>query len=75
MDEQEKIKGEPVHQHDSYWWFWDEEWTKRLGPYPSFEEAEMALSRYAMSHWCEHTLLHSAKMKTKHPLWTGTNLY
>jgi hypothetical protein len=107
MDEQEKIKGDTVHQHDNYWWFWDETWSTRLGPYPSHEEAEMALSRHAMSHldgqveltvwvndeelelikeaaianrmrvshWCKYTLLHNAKIKTKHPLWTGDNLY
>ena len=107
MDEREKIKSDPVHQHDKYWWFWDETWTNRVGPYPSYKESEMALSRYAMSHldgqaeltvwvhdeelelikeaacsnkmgvsqWCEHTLLNHAKHKTKHPLWTGDNLY
>ena len=107
MDEQEKIKRDPVHQHDEHWWFWDETWANRVGPYPSYKESEMALSRYAMSYldgqaeltvwvhdeelelikeaargskmgvsqWCEHTLLHHAKHKTKHPLWTGDNLY
>lgn len=29
------------------WWFWDETWADRYGPYATREQAEDALERYA----------------------------
>ena len=38
---------DPVHEHDCKWWFWDEIWTDRIGPYDTKEEAIAACKRYA----------------------------
>lgn len=43
----------PVHQHGTLddgtlaWWFWDEAWATRIGPFSSFEEASAACLKYA----------------------------
>lgn len=37
----------PVHEHDGSWFFYDETWSDRYGPYSSEKEAEEACSRYA----------------------------
>lgn len=29
-----------------YWWFWNEDWNKRIGPYDTEEEAHAALEVY-----------------------------
>ena len=37
-------------EHDNKgWWFWNEDWSRRIGPYPSQELAEHFLERYADS--------------------------
>lgn len=42
----------PVHQDsDSLWYFWDETWAYRYGPYQSKDEADTALNKY-----CEEVL-------------------
>lgn len=39
--------GDPVHEDDAGWWYWDEFWSERYGPYPSKEAAEEFMRRYA----------------------------
>lgn len=38
---------EVTHQHEGKWWFWNETWSDRYGPYESKEEASKALFEYA----------------------------
>ena len=38
----------PVHRIDGKWYFWDEVWVDRLGPYDTEEEAEIALLDYCI---------------------------
>lgn len=38
---------DPVHEDAGGWWFWDETWADRHGPYPSEGEARTALKDYA----------------------------
>lgn len=37
----------PVHEHEKKWYFWDETWTDRHGPYDTKAEAEIGLKLYA----------------------------
>lgn len=37
----------PIHQDAEGWWFWDETWADRHGPYPTARRAKNELSRYA----------------------------
>jgi hypothetical protein len=38
----------PVHKcDDDSWWFWDETWAFRHGPFATRWQAERALQRYA----------------------------
>lgn len=40
--------GKAVHRHSNdTWWFWDETWMSEYGPYPTEEEANQAVNRYA----------------------------
>jgi hypothetical protein len=36
---------DPVHEDDG-WWFWDETWAHRYGPYKTEANAREALRRY-----------------------------
>jgi len=36
----------PIHQEGDSWYFWDETWAFRYGPYKTREEAERELDRY-----------------------------
>jgi len=36
----------PVHQEKGKWYFWDEVWSDRLGPYATEQEARQALAEY-----------------------------
>lgn len=38
----------PVHKHEGQWYFWDEVWASRKGPYPTAEEAQTALTNYCL---------------------------
>lgn len=40
---------DPIHEHDGKWWFWDEVWANRVGPYNSRQEASEALDKYGAS--------------------------
>ena len=40
---------DPVHEDSEGWWFWDETWADRLGPFDTEEEARVALDKYAHS--------------------------
>jgi len=37
---------DPVHEHDDKWYFWDETWSQRVGPYDTKAKAAEALVRY-----------------------------
>ena len=43
--------GDPVHKNGGRWWFWDEVWVERHGPYATKAEAKAACARYA--EWLE----------------------
>ncbi len=43
----------PVHFHEEKWWFWDEVWVDRIGPFDTETEARTVLKRY-----CEEELGH-----------------
>ena len=36
----------PVRYEDGEWWFWNEIWTERFGPYPDEEAANQACREY-----------------------------
>lgn len=36
----------PVHEHEGQWYFWDETWADRLGPFDTREDASDALADY-----------------------------
>lgn len=36
----------PIHREDGKWWFWDECWCTKYGPFDSREEAQMGLNQY-----------------------------
>lgn len=38
--------GDPVHQREDGWYFWDETWTVDHGPYDSEVEARQHLAQY-----------------------------
>lgn len=40
---------DPVHEDHGRWYFWDETWTSRHGPFPSEIVANSELDRYR--HW------------------------
>ena len=37
----------PVHQYEGKWWFWDETWADRVGPYETEDIAHRAMMTYA----------------------------
>lgn len=37
---------DPVHFHEDKWWFWDEVWVDRMGPFETEEEARKEIVRY-----------------------------
>lgn len=37
---------DPVHYENGVWYFWDETWTDRVGPFISQEEARQEMDRY-----------------------------
>jgi hypothetical protein len=47
--EQEPLEGfahNPIHQYQDRWWFWDEVWAHRVGPFETQEKAQEALKDY-----------------------------
>jgi hypothetical protein len=42
---------DPIHEHNNQWWFWDEIWVDRMGPFPTRHEAEVGLELYV--HWLD----------------------
>ncbi|MDP1713081.1 MAG: hypothetical protein Q8K86_11575 [Candidatus Nanopelagicaceae bacterium] len=38
---------DPVHLNDDKWWFWDETWTERHGPFKTKDEARKACVKYS----------------------------
>lgn len=45
MDEHPEWQ-DPVHQDYGAWWFWDETWGDRYGPYETEKQARAELRRY-----------------------------
>lgn len=39
---------EVVHEHVGLWWFYDETWSERIGPYVSECQARRAVDRYCV---------------------------
>lgn len=37
----------PTHKHDNKWWFWNEIWSNRIGPFDTEEDARLACVKYA----------------------------
>jgi len=37
---------DPVHQDNNKWYFWDETWGNRYGPYDTETEARKLLAKY-----------------------------
>lgn len=37
----------PVHEHKGKWWFWNEIWGERIGPYTAQALADEACRKYA----------------------------
>jgi len=50
LEECESPDKDPVHS-ETLWFFWDESWANRHGPYKTRKDAEEALNRYL--HWLE----------------------
>ena len=44
---------DPVHFHEDKWWFWDEVWANRMGPFETEEEVRKEIVRY-----CKEVLGH-----------------
>jgi hypothetical protein len=42
----ENMEGKPIHKYKNLWWFYDECWSYRIGPFESRILAEMALRNY-----------------------------
>ena len=40
------MKNSPVHEHEGQWYFWDETWADRVGPFDTREDASDALADY-----------------------------
>lgn len=40
----------PIHEDDGKWYFWDETWSDRLGPYNTKEIAEKAMQQYVQEY-------------------------
>jgi hypothetical protein len=38
----------PVHEEDGQWYFYDETWSNRLGPFPDRETADAKLNAYVI---------------------------
>ena len=36
----------PIHEENGKWYFWDETWANKCGPYDSEEDAQIALDKY-----------------------------
>lgn len=41
---------DPVRQYDGKWWFWDECWVQKYGPYTTEEDARAGLKFYCIAH-------------------------
>jgi len=39
-----------VHQEDGKWYFWDETWADRHGPFETKEEADKELDKYVKEY-------------------------
>ena len=42
--------GNPIHQENGQWYFWDETWSDRVGPYETEEKVREALKRYCKEY-------------------------
>jgi len=39
-------ESDPIHYYKGFWWFWNETWSDRLGPYFTRRAATNALHTY-----------------------------
>lgn len=46
IDKSQCMKQSPTHEENGKWYFWDETWTERQGPYETEEECGQSLSKY-----------------------------
>lgn len=46
MVESAGVEKSPIHQDDNGWWFYDETWSYRYGPFPTRRIAALELHRY-----------------------------
>lgn len=40
-------QADPVHEEKGKWYFWDETWADRYGPYDSEQKARTAMEKYS----------------------------
>ena len=40
------VKGGIVHEHEGKWWFWNETWSDRHGPFDTRRNARIMLAYY-----------------------------
>ena len=41
---------DPIHEENGLWYFWDETWSDRNGPYPTRRHAEADLIGYCLNY-------------------------
>jgi len=41
---------DPIHKHNGKWYFWDELWAFRCGPFDTKDECKQKLNRYCREH-------------------------
>ena len=40
----------PIHQEDGKWYFWEETWADRQGPFDTLQECKDVLKRYCIEY-------------------------
>jgi hypothetical protein len=40
------VPSDPVHFDNGKWWFWDETWANKMGPFDTETEAREAIQQY-----------------------------
>ncbi|MHA2330233.1 MAG: hypothetical protein ACXACR_17070 [Candidatus Hodarchaeales archaeon] len=51
----------PIHKEKNKWYFWDETWSDKFGPYNTKKEAQAMLEKYAEYLNLESALIQSCK--------------
>jgi hypothetical protein len=42
-----KLPTDPVHEHGGEWWFWNETWSERIGPFDDKQQAYLEVYSYS----------------------------